>query len=235
MYKHFKLQPPFFELGPKAYICGEESLELAKKADELSVKYDVRIIYTPQYTDIPGIVCATKHIVVFAQHMDPTRPGRGMGSVLPEALKAAGAGGTFLNHAERRMALSEINRAIRRADEVGLATAVCADTPEEAEALAHLGPNIIVAESPDLIASSGARPQGAHAAIRRINGAARRIDPDIHVLHGAGINSGVDVYDIVKNGAEATGSSSGVVTARDPHRMLEEMIRAMRTAWDEIY
>jgi len=36
MYKQLRLQPPFFELGPKAYICGKESLELAKKADELA-------------------------------------------------------------------------------------------------------------------------------------------------------------------------------------------------------
>ena len=61
--------------------------------------------------------------------------------------------GVLLNHAEKRLTLSEIGRTIRRADEVGLATLVCADTPEEAAAVAHLGPNIILAEPPELIGS----------------------------------------------------------------------------------
>jgi triosephosphate isomerase len=46
------------------------------------------------------------------------------------------------------------NLAIRRAREVGLATMVCADSPEEAAAVALLGPDIVLAEPPELIATS---------------------------------------------------------------------------------
>jgi triosephosphate isomerase len=74
--------------------------------------------------------------------------------VLPEALREAGAVGTLLNHSERRMTLGDINRAIVRAREVGLATLVCADSPEEAAAVAQLGPDIVLAEPPELIATS---------------------------------------------------------------------------------
>lgn len=78
--------------------------------------------------------------------MDPIEIGRGIGLVLPEALKAAGAVGTLLNHAEKKMTLSDISRAIKRADKVGLATMVCADNLEEVLAVVQFGPNIIRAE-----------------------------------------------------------------------------------------
>lgn len=232
MYESFKITPPFFEIGPKAYIFGRESLMLAKKADELVEKYGVKIIYTPQYVDIPVISAETKNIFVFAQHMDSLEIGRGIGSVLPEAIRAAGAKGVLLNHAEKRLPLGILNKTIKRADELGLATLVCADTPEEAFAIAHLSPNIIIAESPELI-EGGKRGAEEKKVIQRINSTIQKINKDIHVLHGAGINNSQDVYEIIRLGAEATGSTSAIIKAKDPFFMLEEMIQSVRKAWDE--
>ncbi len=232
MYTGFKIRPPFFEIGPKAYIYGRAALELAKKADEVGYKYNVQIIYTPQYVDIYEIARATKHIFVFAQHMDSLEIGKGIGSVLPEAIKEAGASGVLLNHAEKRLTLSEINRSIKRADEVGLATLVCADTPEEAAAIAHLGPNIILAEPPSLIGANQGGI-GERSYVRDINNIVKAINPDIYILHGAGIVTGKDVYDIIMLGAEATGCTSGIIRAEDPYAALEEMISSVRRAWND--
>ena len=85
-------------------------VELANRADALSRAYDVRIIITPQYVDIPVVAEAVDEVMVFAQHMDALAPGRGVGSVLPEAIKAAGADGVLLNHVERRLSRSELAR-----------------------------------------------------------------------------------------------------------------------------
>lgn len=81
---------PFFEAGPKAIIWGEAMLALAKVIDKTAMKYDVDVIVPPQYTDIKLLADNTGRILVFAQHMDALVPGRGLGSVLPEAVKAAG-------------------------------------------------------------------------------------------------------------------------------------------------
>ncbi|HHW32344.1 MAG TPA: triosephosphate isomerase [Clostridiaceae bacterium] len=232
MLKNFKIKPPFFEIGPKAYMYGKELLELAKVADRVSAKYDVQIIFTPQYTDIPAIARETSHLLVFAQHMDPITVGRGLGSVLPEAVKAAGAVGVMLNHAEKRLSLAELNKAIKRADEVGLATIVCADTIEEAAAIAHLAPNIIVAEPPELIGTGQISDMDY---VKKSIEAVRSVNPDIYVLQGAGISNGQDVYNIIKAGADATGSTSGIMKAKDPAAMIEEMISAARRAWDELH
>ncbi|MGA9533182.1 MAG: triose-phosphate isomerase [Anaerolineales bacterium] len=234
MISDFALKAPFFELGPKAYIFGDDLVALARHADGLSAKYDVRIILTPQAVDIPRLVRETSHLLIFAQHMDPVRIGRGNGSVLPEALKAAGAEGTMLNHAEKPLAPEVLEETISRADEVGLATLVCAGDLQEVERISRLAPNIIIAESPDLI-GAGSSSAEDRPSIPAINRLVQHISPKTRVLHAAGISNGKDVYDIIAAGAEATGSTSGVLKAPDPLSMLEEMISNVRSAWDQTH
>lgn len=226
------IKPPFFEIGPKAYLYGENMLKLARVADEASAKYDVRIILTPQYTDIRMLAQETKHLLIFAQHMDPISIGRGLGSVLPEAVKAAGATGVMLNHAEKPMSISDLRVAIKRADEVGLATIVCADSLEEAVAIASFSPNIIVAEPSELI---GTGKTSDEEYVIATTAAIKKVNPNIQVLQAAGISNEMDVYKMIKAGAEATGTTSGIMKAKNPEEMLDKMIHAVRTAWDEVH
>ena len=226
-----EIKPPFFEIGPKAYMFGREVLDLARRADSLSREYEVQVIFTPQAVDIPLIAHQVDAVLVFAQHMDSLQPGRGTGSILPEAVKAAGAAGVLLNHVEKRLSREELARTIRRAVEVGLATMVCADDAEDAASVAALEPNVIIVEAPVLIAG-GRRDGSGRLAIAAANEAIWRVNPAIRVLHGAGISGARDVYDVIAAGAQGTGSSSAIFTANDPKAMLESMIRAVREAWD---
>ena len=91
MYTGIKLVEPIFEIGFKAALYGDKAVELAQAADRISGDHDVPIIITPQFVDIAAIAQATSRILVFAQHCDGVEIGRGAGSVLPEAVKAAGA------------------------------------------------------------------------------------------------------------------------------------------------
>lgn len=234
MVSEFAIEAPFFELGPKAYIFGDELVALARHADALSAKYDVRIIVTPQTVDIPRLVEETSHLLIFAQHMDPVRIGTGNGSVLAEALKSAGAVGTMLNHTEKPLTPNVLAETISRADEAGLATMVCAGDSQEVERISHLAPNIIIAESPELI-GIGSTSTEDRPSILAINRLVQKISPNTRVLHAAGISNGKDVYDIIAAGAEATGSTSGVLKAPDPSLMLEEMISNVRKAWDQTH
>lgn len=231
MHSEPRLKPPVFEIGLKGYAYGAEAVRLAKAADRLGHEHGVTVIFDPQLVDLSAIARETQHLLVFAQHMDPVEVGRGAGRVLPEAIKAAGAAGTMLNHSERRMTLADIHRAIRRADEVGLATMVCADSPEEAAAIAHLGPNIILAEPPALIGSSRAAGPGMREFVERTLDAVGRINPEIIVMCSAGIQTPDDVAQMVGLGVAATGSSSGILTAADPIAQMEAMIGSMRHAW----
>lgn len=229
MLQNFLLKPPFFEIGPKSYLYGDDVLSLALAADAASKRYDVDIIFTAPVVDVRRVAEATTRIFVFAPHMDALRPGRGLADTLPESLVAAGAKGVMLNHCEKPVPLAVLRETIRRADEVGLATIVCTDAIAEASAVACLAPNIIVAEPSELIGTGRTSDMGYVAA--SID-AVKRINPDIYVLQGAGISNGRDVYDVIFAGAEATGSSSGIVKAADPAAMIDEMIGAVRSAWD---
>jgi triosephosphate isomerase (TIM) len=234
MYTGINLAKPIFEIGLKGYIYGDEAVGLAREADRISRETGVTIILDPQCVDISRIVDSTDRIFVFAQHMDPNTVGRGAGGVLPEALKAAGTTGTLLNHAECRMTLAAIARTIERADQVGLATMVCADSIAEVSAVAQLRPNIILAEPPDLIGSDRSVADEMQGFVKDSIESARRIDPDITVMCSAGIKTPQDVACVVQLGVEATGSSSGILLAQDPVAQMEAMVQAMGEAWRSV-
>ena len=69
--------------------------------------------------------------------------------------------------------------------------------------------------------------------VRESIAAIKAINPEILVLQGAGISCGQDVYNVIFAGAEATGSSSGIVKAPSPARMVDEMLSAARRAYDD--
>ncbi|MDD3886732.1 MAG: triose-phosphate isomerase [Victivallaceae bacterium] len=230
MIKNCTIKAPFFEIGPKSYLFGDDVIDLAKAADAASAKYGVDIIFTTPVVEIARVKAATKHIHVFAPHMDALRPGRGLADILPESLVAAGAEGVMLNHTEKPLTLAVLRATIQRADEVGLATIVCADSLAEAGMIARLKPNIIVAELSELIGTGiSIGPEYVEAATKAV----KDVDPEILVLTAAGISNGQDVYNTIKAGADATGSSSGVAKAADRAAMVDEMIAAVRKAWNE--
>lgn len=232
MYSNYKIRAPYFEIGPKCFMWGERMLRLAKAVDKIAAEYDLDVIITPQYADIRMIAENTSHIHVYAQHMDHLRPGRGLGSVLPESIKEAGAVGVMLNHAEKKLTLDEIEKTIARADEVGLATIVCADSVQEIEAVAKLSPNLIVAEPTELIGTGVTSDMGY---VRDTIEAVRRINPDIMVLQGAGISTPDDVARVIRAGALATGCTSGVMRAADPEAAARAMLSTLRAVWNEVH
>ncbi len=98
-------------------------------------------------------------------------------------------------------------------------------------AIARLKPNLIVAEPTALI---GTGKTSSLDYVRKTIEIVREADPGIMVLQGAGISNGEDVYRIIKAGAMATGSTSGIMKAADPAAMVEEMISSLKRAWDEL-
>ena len=230
MYKGCTIKPPFFEIGPKQYAYGKDILRLALLADAASKKYDVDIIFTTPYCDIRMVAEATERIHVFAPHMDNIPVGRGLTNILPESVKAAGAEGVMLNHVERPLGTAELYETIKRADELGLATIVCSDSIAEAKAVAQFNPNIITCEPAELIGTGKvAGTDYITASVEAVKG----VNPDIYVLTAAGVSCGAHVYQNIFGGADATGTSSGLMKAPDWAAMVDEMIGAVRKAWDD--
>ena len=227
-----KIRTPFFEVGVKNYIYGDDVLQLAIAADKTAKKYDIDVLFTAPYTEIRRIAEHTNRLIIMAPYMDVLRPGRGQADVLPEAVKAAGAKGVTVNHCERPMTLSAIKKTIDRAHELDMFVFACADTIAESQAIAQLHPDIINPEPSDLIGSGNVSDMSyVMESVRVI----RAIYPDILVEQAAGITNAQQVYDFIMAGSDAAGAASGIVNAADPLKMLDEMVHAVRRAADELY
>lgn len=227
-----KIRTPYFEIGTKNYIYGDTVLEYAKAADKAAEKYDVDVLFITPAVEIRRVVENTKHLIVLAPYMDTLRPGRGMADILPEALKAAGAKGVVINHCEKPMSLPQMKKTIDRARELDFLVFACADTLEEAKAIAQLHPDIINPEPSQIIGGgNGVSPMDyVKDSIKVI----KEIYPDILVEQAAGITNGQQVYDFIMAGSEAAGAASGIMNAADPIAMIDEMIAATRRAADDL-
>ena len=227
-----KIRAPYFEIGTKNYIYGDKVLEYAIAADKAAEKYDIDVLFICPAVEIRQVAQNTKNLIILAPYMDTLRPGRGMADILPEGLKAAGAQGVVINHCEKPMSLPQMKATIDRARELDFLVFACADTLDEAKAIANLHPDIINPEPSAIIGGgSGVSPMAyVKDSIRVI----KEIDPDIMVEQAAGITNGQQVYDFIMAGSESAGAASGIMNAADPIAMIDEMIAATRRAADDL-
>ena len=80
----------------KTYLesTGKKALDLAKAAEKVSKETGATIVVVPQFVDLAKIATSVE-IPVFAQHLDPIKPGSSTGHVLAESILDAGAVGTL--------------------------------------------------------------------------------------------------------------------------------------------
>jgi len=216
-----KLQTPIIIVNFKTYLesTGQKAVELAKNAEKASKETGVTIIVAPQFVDLAKVAEAVD-IPVFAQHIDPIKPGNSTGHILAEAVKEAGAVGTLINHAERQLKLIEIEAIIALTREKGLISCVCANNPNASAAVAAMRPDIVSFEPPELIGTgipvSKAQPEVVNDTVKLV----RKINLDATILCGAGISQSEDVSVALKLGTQGVLVASGIVKAKDPYSIL---------------
>jgi triosephosphate isomerase len=210
----------FILVNLKAYPC--DPVEVATAAREVAEASGVRIAVSPQAADVARV--AETGVETWAQHVDPNDYGSHTGSTLAEAVAAAGAEGTLINHSEKRLRLADIDGSVRAAERAGLETCVCANNPAQIGAVAALGPDSVAVEPPELIGGdvsvSTADPDVVVDAVE----AAAAVDDSVEVFCGAGISSGDDVDAASDLGATGILLASGVAKADDPRAALEDLV-----------
>lgn len=219
-----KVRTPFLVVNPKSYLYGKRSLDLALAADKIAKETGIEMFFTCPFADIRYISENTTNVIVTAQHMESLKPGRGMGHVLPESLKEAGAKAVFLNHAENPMTIAELSKTIERARELDIKTIVCADSVSEAVALSKFNPDIILAEPTELI---GTGKTADNSYVIETTEKIREMSPNTLVMIASGVTTAEDVYNVIKLGADGTGGTNGILGAPDPKKRIEEWAEAM--------
>jgi triosephosphate isomerase len=213
----------------KTYIeaTGKNALELANKAEKVHNETKISIGVAPQFADIAAVAQATT-IPVFAQHIDPIKPGSYTGHVLAQAVKNAGATGTLINHSERQLRLVDISAILEITRENSLISLVCANNPNVSVAAAALNPDIIAIEPPELIGTgipvSKAKPEVITDTVKQV----RKVNPKVTILCGAGISHGEDVTAALKLGTQGVLVASGIVKAKDPYSIMLEFAEASK-------
>ncbi len=222
-----KLQSPMIIVNFKTYLesTGKNALSLAKQAEKAAKETGACIVVAPQAADL-RLVAESVEIPVFAQHVDPIKPGSSTGHVLAEAVKEAGAVGTLINHSERQLRLIDIDATVALCREKGLVSCVCANNPSVSAAVAALKPDITSMEPPELIGSgisvSKSKPEVITDTVQLV----KRIDPKMTILCGAGISTAEDVSIALKLGTQGVLVASGIVKAKDPYSVLRAFAEA---------
>ena len=229
-----KISFPLIALNFKTYAqaFGENSLKLAKIAEEVSDQFGVTIAVAPPMIDLARVAAEVK-IPVFAQHVDPYEPGSHTGSIIAEDVKAAGAVGSLVNHSEHRLRLADIGMVLERLRENKLISLLCTDTVGTTKAGAALSPDMLAIEPPELIGTGIPVSKAKPAVVKGAVQAVQKINPDVHVLCGAGISTGDDGARAIELGAEGVLLASAYVRAKDPKMVLIGMAREALRGWEK--
>lgn len=224
----FPADVPVVIVNYKAYpaCVGKRALEMTKALERVAHGTRVALAVAPQAADILR-VSQGAGVAVLAQHVDALLPGNGTGSTLPEAVAEAGAIGSLVNHAERRLHLADIDACIHRLRALGLASVVCTNSASATKGAAALGPDFVAIEPPELIGGKVSVTTADPEIVRSSAKLAKEAHQGVRVLCGAGVKTGDDLAMALKLGTDGVLLASAVTTASDPAAALSELLRGL--------
>lgn len=211
-----------FKLYPQA--TGANAVKLAKAVEAGAKGFRGVVAVVPQAVDLRAVVAAVR-LPVLAQHIDPVPSGKGTGWTLAEAVKDAGAVGSLINHAERRLEGPLVRACVERLRGLGMVGVVCAEDNEVAARLAPFRPDFLAVEPPELIGGDLSVTQADPEVVRRSVAAVKSVSPSTKVLCGAGVKTGADYHAALSLGTDGVLLATGIVLAKDPAKALADLVR----------
>jgi len=207
-------------------ILGEGSVKLAQAVQRVSEKVGIEAIVSPP-TPMLALVASRTNVQVYSQSVGSKSGDKTTGEILLEAVKAAGASGTILNHSESRRPTSDLRTLLPRLSSIGLGVCLCSQTAGEAARLASLEPKYLAIEPPELIGSGIAVSKARPELVQRTVTGVRRAGYRGEILCGAGIVTGEDVTKAVELGADGVLVASSVVKAPNWESKVMELARSL--------
>ncbi len=218
-------QTPILITNFKAYqeSTGAKAVELAKEHEKMANELGVNVAISGSALDLK-MLAASVSIPVLAQHIDGVGYGAYTGQLPAEMARTVGVDGSLLNHSERRISDSQIERAIEDMKGMNMLSVVCAENVAEGHKYVEMGADFVAVEPPELIGGdisvSTAQPELISEAVAKI-GAGK-------VLVGAGVKNAEDVRVALSLGAVGILVASGVVKAADPVAALRDLCSGMK-------
>lgn len=222
------LPTPVVVVNYKVYpqAAGPAAVGLTQALERAARKVGGSVAVAPGPVELAAVAQATS-LAVLAQHVDPLPPGAGTGHVTVESIKAAGARGSLVNHAERKVGLEVLQATVERLRAAGLASLVCAGNVAASRAAAVLRPDMVAVEPPELIGGTvsvtSAEPRIVSGAVEAV----KKVAPAVKVLCGAGVKTGKDVRRALELGADGVLLASGVAAVADPEKALLDLLEGL--------
>ncbi|MDL2261543.1 triose-phosphate isomerase [Methanimicrococcus sp. OttesenSCG-928-J09] len=215
----------FILLNCKTYDegTGINAITLAEACRDVAESSGVEIAIAPQIPDIFR-VASVVDVPVYSQHIDGAGPGSHTGHVYVKSIKEAGAVGSLINHSECRMTLADIEAAAAALKANNMTSVICTNNVAATAAAAALGPEYVAIEPPELIGSGIPVSKADPGVVTDSVDAAKRINPNVKVLCGAGISKGEDLKAAIELGSQGVLLASGIVKAKDPKAALYDLV-----------
>jgi len=219
------MSSPLILVNLKTYRegTGNRAHMIAQAAQMVAQESGVTIGVAPGYIDLHPL-CHHFSIPVYAQHVDGCEPGATTGHVTVEAIRAAGAAGSLINHSERRLTIADIEASVRGLRAQKMMSVICSNNESTSAGAAALAPDYVAIEPPELIGSGVSVSKANPDIIKRSVAAVHAVNPDVRVLTGAGIQSGECVKIAVDLGTDGVLLASSVVKSKEPAAVLRDLV-----------
>lgn len=204
----------------KNYKAGKDNLELAKKIK----KFIPKSIVSVPTVDIASVYEKTR-LETWAQHVSYHEGDKNTGFVLPESVKAVGAKGTLVNHAEHRIGIEEIEKTLIRCKKNKLKTLVCVGNFGMLKKVLKLKekPWGIAFEDPKLISTGHSITNYNPKAIKKFVKIMKKRAPGIKIICGAGVSDEKDVSSSKEMGCEGVLIASAIAKPKNPEKLLKRI------------
>ncbi|MCK9314310.1 MAG: triose-phosphate isomerase [Methanocorpusculum sp.] len=218
------MSSPLILVNFKSYRegAGNNAGQIAEAAEIIMQESGVTIGVAPQFVELHPF-CKHYEIPVYAQHIDAVE-GAFTGRIPAFTVRAAGCTGSLINHSERRLTIADIEACVEAAKFNHLESVVCTNNAGVSAASAAFAPTYVAVEPPELIGSGISVAKANPDIIRNSVEAVKRVNPDVMVLCGAGIQSGECVKTAIDLGASGVLVASSVVKAKDPEAVLRDLV-----------
>lgn len=215
---------PLIIVNFKAYeqATGDAAVQLALVHEKVAKETGASIGVAVNALDLVS-VCDAVNIPVFAQHVDAASFGSKTGHILPEMVKAAGAFGTLLNHAEFPLNNADLSASIKAAKEADLFVVACSEDVARAEEIVEMDPDMIAVEPPELIGGDVSVSKADPGIIEK----SAAVVGENRLLVGAGVKTKEDVSIGLSLGASGVLLASGVVKSQDPYGVLLDLVSGL--------
>jgi triosephosphate isomerase len=222
------MKVPVLIINMKVYpeLLNGGAVKLAKAAEKVARELGASIIVAPPHTYLRQVVEAVG-IPVYAQSADPVDPGARTGHIPLEFVKDAGAAGVIINHSEHRLLLNDIAYLVGKAKALNLETVVCAPDPPSSAAAAALYPTAVAMEPPELIGTGRSVSRTKPDVVVETVNAVRRVNGEVKVITGAGIEDYNDVAKALELGTVGVLVASAIVRAKDWEAKITELAKPL--------